>query len=153
MNDIKFKIEDKTLTTYNEEKEHKNHFYDINSINAIYISKTKEATALYPEFGLYMTTDFDEKALVYKTEDELKVVKAYENLIKELKTINAEFKDYFPKCINMKKVQSIGWKKVPFKYLAEVDFGKNSIQFRTTNDEFDKMIGDWRDSKSKDLNI
>ena len=43
----------------------------------------------------------------------------------------------------MNKVISVGWHKVPFRYMACVDFKNRSFKFRTFSEEFDKIIEDW----------
>lgn len=151
MNDIDFKINDKQLIA-NNTKDSKQINCSVDSINAIFISKISNSEAKQQELAIRAITDYDDKMLIYKSTDQEQVKAAYKSLVKTLKAENPCFRNYFPRCINMEKVHSIGWNKVPFKYIATIDFGKSTLQFRTFENEFNKLIEDLRFVKSKETN-
>lgn len=148
MNEINFEIKNKELIVYNRLK-NKNIKCNIDTIDAIYLSRINNIESEHRLLAICAMTDFDDKMLIYKSTDNRQVKEIYKSLIKTLRKEDSNFINYYPRCINMKKVQSVGWNKIPFKYIATIDFGNKIIQFKTFEDEFNNIIEDLRYVKNK----
>lgn len=116
---------------------------NIDAINAIYIVKNDNLNLKTPMWEIYIITDFDDNIMIYNSDNEFIAQKEFKKLTSKLKKVDDNFKSYYSKCINMNKVISVGWHKVPFRYMACVDFKNRSFKFRTFSEEFDKIIEDW----------
>ena len=116
---------------------------NIDAINVIYIVKNDNQNLETPMWEIYIITDFDDNIMIYNSENEFIAKNEFKKLTSKLKRVDDNFKSYYSKCINMNKVISVGWHKVPFKYIACVDFKNRSFKFRTFSEEFDKIIEDW----------
>ena len=116
---------------------------NIDTINAIYMVKNDNQNLENPEWMICVITDFDDKVMIYNSDNEFITRNEFLNLTSKLKKVDSNFKNYNSKCINLNKVISVGWHKVPFKYIACVDFKNRSLKFRTFSEEFDKLIEDW----------
>jgi len=116
---------------------------NIDTINAIYIVKNDNKNLETPMWEIYIITDFDDNIKIYNSDNEFIAKNEFKKLTSKLKRVDDNFKSYYSKCINMNKVISVGWHKVPFKYIACVDFKNRSFKFRTFSEEFDKIIEDW----------
>jgi len=116
---------------------------NIDTINAIYIVKNDNQNLETPMWEIYIITDFDDNIKIYNSDNEFIAKNEFKKLTSKLKRVDDNFKSYYSKCINMNKVISVGWHKVPFKYIACVDFKNRSFKFRTFSEEFDKIIEDW----------
>ena len=132
---------DRKLVVENTDKDRSNTVIKFDNINAIYVAGNNNIEN--PELAIYVMTDFDEKVLIYKSEYALRVRSMYRKLASALNKMDSNFKDYFPKCINLSKVKCVEWQKVPFKYIAIVEFKNRSLRFKTYEDEFNKIIDDW----------
>jgi len=116
---------------------------NIDAINVIYIVKNDNQNLETPMWEIYIITDFDDNIMIYNSDNEFIAKNEFKKLTSKLKKADDNFKSYYSKCINMNKVISVGWHKVPFKYMACVDFKNRSFKFRTFSEEFDKIIEDW----------
>jgi len=116
---------------------------NIDAINVIYIVKNDNQNLETPMWEIYIITDFDDNIKIYNSDNEFIAKNEFKKLTSKLKRVDDNFKSYYSKCINMNKVISVGWHKVPFKYIACVDFKNRSFKFRTFSEEFDKIIEDW----------
>lgn len=137
------KVTDKKLIVEKSGKDNSYIKINIETINAIYMAINNNQNLENPEWNIYVMTDSDDKVLICNSNNEFTARNEFRNLTSRLKKVDLNFKNYGSKCINMKKVISVGWHKVPFKYIACVDFKKGSLKFRTFSEEFDKLIEDW----------
>ena len=137
------KVTDKKLVVEKSEKENSFIKINIDTIDAIYMKINDNQNLENPEWNIYVMTDYDDKIMIYKSDNEFITKNEFLNLTAKLKKVDSNFKNYNLKCINLNKVISVGWHKVPFKYIACVDFKNRSLKFRTYSEEFDKLINDW----------
>lgn len=123
----------------------------IDTIKAIYISRSQFNSALDPNYAIYVKTNFDLVELYYRTGDEIAISNQFKELCSAIKESNPNFEMCFPYLVNMEHVKVVDYTKNTLSGKIKIGFDEDELEI-VTSKKFAKQFVEKFEEKNINFN-